>query len=802
MFCIGFVVRYTSGAVSLVLDAPPAPFVPPEGLDRLVDRWRRDPRFVHCETLPARAARFADLARPLSDEVTRCLPFPGFWSHQAEAIDHLRDHRSTVIATGTASGKSLCYQVPIAEAVVSGMRPATALLMFPTKALAQDQLRAIGALEVPRLVASTYDGDTPTDNRGWVRTHANVLLTNPEMLHHGILPHHNRWATFLKRLELVVIDELHVLRGIFGTHVGHLLRRLRRLAALYGAHPTFAFTSATIGDPARLASDLCGLPVEAVTDDGSPRGVRLFVLWNPQADQAVEPAAEAPLGSGATPDLTQPAAPNDGPDRSTATLAATLIRSGRRTIVFARSRKGTELLAKEISRRLPHELARTVRPYRGGYLAEERRAIEEELFDGRLRGVVATTALELGVDVGGLDACILDGFPGTIASMWQQAGRAGREAQQSMAVLVAGNDQLDQWLMRNPAEVFSRSPEPAVVNLANPEILLPHIACAAYEHPLTRADDQWWPGLLDDGIRDLVLDDRVQVREGGRPAAPDPRAVWAGRGWPAHAIGLRSARADEFRIVTPDDTTIGTVDHGRAFRLVHPGAVYLHQGVSWRVTDLDLDHRTATVEPHDGRSYTQPKATTDLHILGTDRARQVAGVDLHLGAVRVFSEVVGYRELSLPKGAVIRVAPLDLPPSELTTRAFWYTIRPEVLHAAGIEPADVPGTLHAVEHAAIGMLPLFTICDRWDVGGVSSALLAHTGLPSIVIYDGYPGGAGVAELGFEAGLDHLAATLDAVHGCPCAEGCPSCVQSPKCGNGNEPLDKAGAIRLLTTMLSG
>ncbi len=773
---------------------------------------------MHCETIPARAARFADLARPLPDAVTACLPFPGFWTHQAYAIDHLRDHRSTVIATGTASGKSLCYQVPIAEAVVSGIRPSTALLMFPTKALAQDQLRAIGALEVPQLVAATYDGDTPTDNRGWVRTHANVLLTNPEMLHHGILPHHNRWATFLKRLDYVVIDELHVLRGIFGTHVGHLLRRLRRLAALYGAHPTFAFTSATIGDPARLASDLCGLPVERVTDDGSPRGERLFVLWNPQADEPTPPgptppepkplALVAPDGNEITgPATLRPAASakpptnqaTDGPDRSTATLAAALIRSGRRTIVFSRSRKGTELLAKEMRRRLPVELADAVRPYRGGYLAEERRAIEEELFDGRLRGVVATTALELGVDVGGLDACILDGFPGTIASMWQQAGRAGREAQQSMAVLVAGNDQLDQWLMRNPAEVFSRSPEPAVVNLANPEILLPHIACAAYEYPLTRADDQWWPGLLDDGIRDLVLDDRVQVREGGRPAAPDPRAVWAGRGWPAHAIGLRSARADEFRIITAEDTTIGTVDHGRAFRLVHPGAVYLHQGVSWRVTDLDLDHRTATVEPHDGRSYTQPKATTDLHILGTDRSRRVAGVDLHLGAVRVFSDVVGYRELSLPKGAVIRVADLDLPPSELTTRAFWYTIRPELLAAAGIEPADVPGTLHAIEHAAIGMLPLFTICDRWDVGGVSSALLAHTGLPSIVIYDGYPGGAGVAELGFEAGLDHLAATLDVVSGCPCGDGCPSCVQSPKCGNGNEPLDKAGAIRLLEIM---
>ncbi len=774
-------------------------------LDRLVAGWSRDPRFVHAVRLPAREARTAALARPLPDEVWSRLGVPALWRHQAEAIDLVREGRSVVVATGTASGKSLCYQAPIAEAVCAGLRPSTSLLLYPTKALAQDQLRAFGTLEVPGLVAATYDGDTPTDHRGWVRTHANVLLTNPEMLHHGILPHHDRWATFLKRLSYVVVDELHVLRGIFGTHVAHLLRRLRRLAAHYGASPTFVFTSATIGQPERLAADLCGLPVVPVTDDGAPRGERIVVLWNPEADPvqvAADPSAgdlDADPDGGA--DAGPTPAPPQGRDRSTALLAASLIRAGRRTIVFSRSRKGTELLAKELGRRLPSSLAGAVRPYRGGYLAEERRAIEEALFDGQLQGVVATTALELGVDIGGLDACVLDGFPGTIASLWQQIGRSGRSAQQSVAVLVAGSDQLDQWLMRHPDELFTRPPEPAVVNLANPDVLAPHLACAAYELPLSRPDEQWWPGLVDEGVRSLVLADQLLVRNAGRPAAPDPRAVWTGRGWPAHAVSLRSARADELRIATAEGETIGTVDHGRAFRLVHPGAVYLHQGVSWRVAELDLEQRLVTVVPHDGGSYTQARTETDLAILATDASRAVGPVRLHLGTVRVESMVTGYRELELPSGKLLHAEALDLPPSELVTRAFWYTVPPSLLVDAFVLPADVPGTLHAVEHAAIGMLPLFTICDRWDVGGVSTALLDDTGLPTIVIYDGFPGGAGVAELGYEAGLGHLTATLDVIAGCGCDTGCPSCVQSPKCGNGNEPLDKAGAARLLSAIVT-
>ena len=750
------------------------------GLDTFLSSLIDDPRLVHVERLAPRAARYADPEVPLPPEVVERLGVERLWSHQAEALDHVRAGRSVAVATGTASGKSLCFQAPIAEAVATGLRPATSLLLFPTKALAQDQLRSLTAMDVPKLVAATYDGDCSQEERTWVRAHANVVLTNPEMLHVGLLPHHARWATFFLRLRYVVVDELHTLRGIFGSHVAHLLRRLRRVCAHYGSSPTFVFTSATIGEPGRLASELCGLPVVEVTDDGSPRGERIFLLWNPAGD-------------------------DDGGGRSvssardTAELMSGLVTGGHRTIAFCRSRKGTELVAADVKRRLRTDLADTIRPYRGGYLTAERREIERKLFSGALRGVVATTALELGIDVGGLDACVLNGFPGTIASMWQQAGRAGREGQTSVAALVAGDDQLDQWFMHHPDELFSRPPEPAVVNPANPHVLLPHLACAAHELPLTPADDRWWPDLLDDGVRRLVLDDVLKLRPPSHRRGT--AAVWAGRGWPSHGVGLRSAGGDEYRIATADGTLVGTVDGGRAFRLVHPGAVYLHQGRAWRVVQLDLDDRAAIVEPADGGEYTQPRTATEISVLDTERTRPVGRAELALGPVRVRSQVIGYRRFDAFTGEQLGIHDLDLPPGELVTRAFWYVLPDDVLAAADIGPAVAPGALHAAEHAGIGILPLFTICDRWDVGGVSTPFLPETGAATIVIYDGYPGGAGVAELGFEAADRHLAATLEVIEACSCHDGCPSCVQSPKCGNGNDPLDKAAAAALLRVILA-
>ncbi|HEV7720018.1 MAG TPA: Zn-binding domain-containing protein, partial [Iamia sp.] len=633
------------------------------------------------------------------------------------------------------------------------------------------------------LVPATYDGDASPEARTWARANANVILTNPEMLHCGLLPHHERWATFLHRLRYVVVDELHTFRGVFGSHVAHVLRRLRRLCARYGADPTFVFASATIGDPSGLASALIGAPVVEVTDDGSPRGERLMALWNP-------PLVDA--GSGA----------RVSAHKVTAALVADLVAADHRTIAFCRSRRGTEIVAADAQRRLGDAWAGAVRPYRGGYLASERREIEAELFGGSLRGVVATSALELGVDVGGLDACVLDGFPGTIASMWQQAGRAGRSQQRSLAVLVAGDDALDQYLMTHPSEVFTRAPEPAVVNPSNPFVLDAHLACAAYETPLAPEDGRWWGEALDDGVRRLVLADRLKIRSAtrlSRHGGAGPRAVWAARGFPSHGVGLRSGGGREVRIVRADGTLVGTVDEGRAPEVVHPGAVYLHQGVAWRVHALDLDDGHAVVVRTDGSEATQARSQVHISVLGCERTRDVGRVSLSLGTVEVTSQVTGYQRRDVTSGEILGVVEVDLPPSRLVTRAFWYAIPTGLLRRAGLAPASWPGTLHAAEHTAIGMLPLFTICDRWDVGGVSTPWCTDLGSPAIFVYDGYPGGAGIAELGYEAGHRHLAATLETLRRCPCTDGCPSCVQSPKCGNLNEPLDKAGAIALLDAL---
>ncbi|MEY2570228.1 MAG: box helicase protein, partial [Acidimicrobiaceae bacterium] len=748
----------------------------PPGLDALLASLADQGKLVHVERLAPRGARAGRLALPLRSDVLHGVPNAELWSHQAAAIDLARAGISVAVATGTASGKSLCFQVPIAEAITDPIHPGTALALFPTKALAHDQLRALADLAVPGVLPAAYDGDCSPEERTWARRNANVVLTNPEMLHCGLLPHHARWATFFMRLRYIVVDELHAFRGIFGTHVAHLLRRLRRIAAHYGANPALITCSATIGAPEELASALWGGPVTPITDDGSPRGERLIALWNPAAVEE----ADGWRGSA---------------HRDTAALVTELVQAGHRTIAFCRSRRGTEVVAADARRRLPRELARTVRSYRGGYLPAERREIEGELFGGRLRGVVTTTALELGVDIGGLDACVLDGFPGTIASMWQQLGRAGRDQQQSLGIVVAGDDALDQWLMRHPDDAFTRPPEPAVINPANPFVLHPHLACAAFELPLTPADERWWPDLLDDGVRSLVLDDRLKVRPARSRRRP-ATAVWAGRGFPAHGIGLRSSAAGEYRIERADRSLVGTVDGGRAFEQIHPGAVYLHQGCTYRVDTLDLDEQIAVVEPCDDDEYTVARSDTTMRVLGVDATVPVGRFDLavalHLGPIEVASQVVGYQRKDARSREVLGTEAVDLPASRLITRGFWYTVDEQVLRAAGIDEPHWAGVLHAVEHAAIGILPLFTICDRWDVGGVSTARQADTGRPTIVIYDGYAGGAGIAELGFGAADRHLLATFEVLDGCRCADGCPSCVQSPKCGCWNEPLDKAGA----------
>ena len=743
-------------------------------------------RLTRLEVVPARPARFGETEQPLHPEVLERLAARGaerLYVHQAEAIDRLRAGRSIALATGTGSGKSLCYQAPITESVLSGGKD-TALLLFPTKALAHDQHRSLRSWLVPGMRAVAYDGDTPVEERAALRRTANVVLTNPEMLHVGILPYHDRWATFLMRLRYVIVDELHTLRGIFGSHVAHLLHRLRRVCLHYGAQPAFCFASATIGNPAGLAAELCGVPVDAVDDDGSPKGERAVALLD-------RPMVDPTLGQ-----RTSATAEVGG-------LLARLVSGGLRTIAFSPSRRSAEVVARQAQRRLEGSgagrLAQAVAAYRGGYLPEERRQLETALSKGELLGVAATNALELGIDVAGLDAVVLQGFPGTLASFWQQVGRAGRALQPSAAILVAGDDQLDRWYLDHPTQLFTRPLEPAVVNPRNPFVAEPHVGCAAYELPLAPDDPVLGTGAgpfgeaVDDAVRELVLADALKPRAG--------KMYWARPEAPAPQVGLRTGSSVEYHLYETDSgRLVGTVDGARIFHIAHPGAIYLHQGRQYRVEHLDLDDAHALLAPVEVDEYTQPRHDIDISITGEERARPVGRSTLHLGTVEVTTTTDAYQRRRIGGGEVLETVALELPPRTLSTRAGWYTVPVEVALGAGLDVVAVLSAAHAAEHALIGMLPLFAICDRWDVGGVSMAVHPATGEPTIFIYDGYPGGAGIAELAFDAADRHLAAAHDVVAACPCEAGCPSCVQSPKCGNWNEYLDKRAAVALMRAML--
>ncbi|HKE99028.1 MAG TPA: DEAD/DEAH box helicase [Actinomycetes bacterium] len=752
---------------------------PAELLHRLTgDPGYRD-QLVHLERLPARGARVVPLPDdlpPLLAGRLRARGITSLWTHQAAALALVRAGSPVVVATGTASGKSLCYLLPVFEALLGDPR-ARALYLSPTKALAQDQLRSVRSFALTGVRAATYDGDTPTDERALVRRNANLVLTNPDMLHQGILPNHERWAPFLAGLRHVVIDEAHTLKGVFGAHVALVLRRLRRIAGRHGAEPVIVLASATLGNPAELASRLTGLEVEAVTQDGSPRGPLTFALWEPPLlDEATGRRRSA--------------------NREAADWLAGGVARGVRTLCFTRSRRAAELVAGGARRRLAETdpaLAERVRAYRAGYLPEERRALERGLTSGELTGVAATNALELGVDIGGLDAVVLDGFPGTVASLWQQAGRAGRQATPALAVLVGADDPLDAYLLHHPADLFGRPHEGALVDPGNPYVLGPHLACAAYEAPLTAEDLDLFGGNAAAVADELVAQAVLRHARGGlRPAG--------GRS-PAAGITLRNAGGPPVTIVDAGSgQLLGTVDQARAPSTVHPGAVYLHQGEAFRTLELDLTAGTALVEPYDGGEYTQPREDVDLRVVEPQVTVELPRAALALGRVAVTSQVTGYDRRRIGTGELLGSETLELPPSRLVTVALWQALGPELLAAAQLSPHEVPGSAHAAEHAEIGLLPLFALCDRWDVGGQSTAHHPDTGAATIFVYDGHPGGAGIAERGFAVARDHLDATCETVAACPCETGCPSCVHSPKCGNGNSPLDKQGAVRLLRELL--
>ena len=741
------------------------------------------PRIAAVQHLPARRADtvpFGDDVPELLVDRLRNNGIEQLYRHQAEALDLVRAGTHTVVSTGTASGKSLCYQLPLIERLLRDDK-ATALYLAPTKALAHDQLRALRSFRLPHIRAAAFDGDTPTAERDAIRRTANVLLTNPDMLHVGLLPGHRRWGDFLHRLALVIVDECHVSRGVFGSHVAAILRRLRRVCAHYGNDPataqgpTFVLASATIGNAAEHASNLTGLDVTEILRDGSPRPPVTFALWEPPLTDADAGTRRSTLSESAD-------------------LLAGLVLRGPATLTFVKSRKGAELVAAHARRLLDSDgLGDRVLAYRAGYLAEERRAVERGLIDGTLRGVAATDALELGVDVGSLDAVVIAGWPGTAASLWQQAGRAGRRGRDATVVFVAADDPLDHYLLANPDQLWGRPLEAAIVDVTNPYVLAPHLRCAAWELPLTTDEQVFEPA----DIAPLIAEEA----EAGRLRERGGRWFWAGRGSPAAAMSIRSAGGEPFSIV--DATTgalIGDVDESRAYRTVHDGAVYLHQGRSWRIATLDLDQHTAVAEPYNGDEYTQPRSDTDIAVLQVRESVDWGRCRMHLGRVEVANQVLAYERRRVFSDESLGVVDLDLPRQHLVTQALWLTIPNDVLAEAGLRPPTVPGAAHAAEHAAIGLLPLFAMCDRWDIGGLSTPWHPDTGHATIFIYDGYPGGAGIAERGYRTDDRHLRATMHAIQACRCADGCPSCVQSPKCGNGNEPLDKAGAIALLDAVL--
>jgi len=730
---------------------------------------------AHVEVLEARDPT-PDPLPDLPDTLRRRLSLlgvEGLYSHQSRALRLLDQGDNVIVATGTASGKTLVYNLSFARTVLADEKR-TALYLFPTKALARDQLRQVRELRLPQVRAGVYDGDTPQPERPLIRRNANLVMSNPDMLHASILPGHARWADFFLRLALVVVDEAHVARGVFGSHVAMILRRLRRLVAHYGGRPQFVLASATVGNPAELAERLVGLPFSEVAEDASPRGEKLFVLWNP-------PLIDEELGL------------RRSSVSETSWLLGRLIEAEARTIAFCRSRRAAELVAEFTRRGLPASLKRRVKAYRAGFLPQERRELERALFGGELLGVAATTALELGIDVGSLDAALLAGYPGTRASMWQQAGRAGRRSESSVAVLVAQDDPLDQYLVNHPDDLFSKPAEAAVVDPTNPYVLEPHLACAAREQPMAQ-DELEVLGESAAGAAERMVESGELVRRRGllhHPARQSPHRL----------VDIRSASGDLFAIVDQETGgLLGTVDEARAFWHVHPGAVYLHQGEQYEVSALDLERKVALVGRSEADYYTQTRDTTDIEVLGVLREREVEETPASFGDVKVTRQVVGFQRKLSSSQEVIDEVPLSLPPQTLVTRALWWLLPRRLLLRAQVKPAMLPGSAHAAEHAAIGLLPLVATCDRWDVGGVSTPFHPDTEAPTIFIYDGYPGGAGIAERGYESGRRLLEATFEAVRQCPCARGCPSCVQSPKCGNGNEPLDKQGAVALLASML--
>ncbi len=752
------------------------------GASLLAHRWsvaidpaRRDGRIVAEGSEPDRSADPVPFPAELDAGLVEALRRSGveqLYSHQLDAWDAAAGS-DLVITSGTASGKSLAFNLPVLDGIARQPKR-RALYLYPTKALAQDQARKLLLLRPPGLREAIYDGDTPKEERPAIRRRSNLVLTNPDMLHVGVMPHHKQWGDFLANLGWVVVDEAHTYRGVFGSHVANVLRRLRRLARAYGSEPRFLLASATIANPVELAERLVGTEFELIGDDGAPRAGREIAMWNPPLIDKANGVRRSALSEAAD-------------------LLAELVSQGVRTICFLKSRRGIELIQRfareNLERRGKPELAARIAPYRGGYTPQQRREIEERLSRGDLLAVVATDALELGIDVGELDAAICVTFPGTVASLRQMWGRAGRR-RRGLAVYVAGQDALDQFFCRHPDEFLDRPVEAAILDHNNEQIASRHLIAAAYELPLSDSDEEiFGPGWRERAERLLAAGELRQV--GGRLAPRRSDFV-------ASRIPLRSASSESVAVIERDaGEMLGLVEAERAFTTIHPGAVYLHLGRSYEVERLDIAERRALVHDFDGDWFTRPKKETEIYIERIHEQRQVAGVELNFGEVSVTEQVIAFQRVSIAEQEPIDIVALELPEQNFVTQALWYVL-PDGLSVA--LPSDVLlGALHATEHSQIAVLPLIAMCDRWDIGGLSTNVHFQTGRSTIFIYDGHPGGVGITKRGYDEFERLLGDAERLIAECPCESGCPSCVQSPKCGNLNEPLHKAGALELMGQM---
>lgn len=732
------------------------------------------PQITAHKVLPATLPSFAETTRPWPKAmggVLDALGIKSLYSHQAEAIDYLRAGENVIVATPTASGKSLIYTLPVLERCLRDP-DARSIFLFPLKALAQDQLSSFNEMTAhwpldARPSAAVYDGDTTAHFRKKIRENPpQVLLTNPEMLHLSLLPFHHLWATLFAGLSLVVVDEVHTYRGVLGAHMAQVFRRLMRVASLYGSSPVFAFCSATVGNPVELASLLTGAGPRPVLQSGAPQGKRHYIFMNPL----------------------------ESPSSVAIKLLKAALYRGLRTIVYCQSRRMTELISLWATEQSGSYAGR-ISAYRAGFLPEERRDIEARMASGGLLAVISTSALELGIDIGNLDLCILVGYPGTVMATLQRGGRVGRSSQESAVVLVAGEDALDQYIVRHADDFFARQPEKAVLNPENTVILERHLECAAAEIPLrpNRMPDSAWM------TQNVLQSIEALEKQGLLLRSANGSEIMAARKRPQRHVALRGS-GNTVSIESESGELIGSVDGIRAQREAHPGAIYIHQGRHFEITELDIPAGRALARPFRPSWYTRTRSHKDTEILSLEGMARVAGIAVQRGRLRISDQVTGYEKRAIKNGQLLGVVPLDFPPMIFETEGFWFQIPPSAQEYVEKARMHFMGAIHALEHAAIGLLPLQVMADRNDFGGISTPMHPQTGRPTVFVYDGMPGGAGLSRAAFDQASALLSAVLSVMKDCPCELGCPSCVHSPKCGSGNRPIDKEGAIKLLDYML--